>query len=346
MNILKTLLLVFGISFLVSACAEDTIGDNGSSAGLVDTRPTLEGPYIGDNSTYGNGSQDYSYMKELETKPNYANGTSGHPMLENYFNRGHHYYSSIHNNWFDWTQKDVHGEVENNIQIVPDMGGTNPTKNGVRFPHSYHQDIARYTDLIGNCTTNCHTRFINAQTKPYNVAPPCAQGAEPGDPSCNPTKSKIVFASKVQVGDSSYNNPAHNFCWTCHANLPKPARAPHGFIVTTNADGTTTSHQPNGNCSNCHYWTFGSISEPGHGDLANVLDGQAKADANFYGRPDVRENHFGNKADLPAGTFVYETAHKYPDADNNTEIDGGAFKYDNETPSNNPAPQFTPPAGN
>ena len=337
MNILKTLLLVFGISFLVSACAEDTIGDNGSSAGLVDTRPTLEGPYIGENSTYGNGSQDYSYMKELETKPNYANGTSGHPMLENYFNRGHHYYSSIHNNWFDWTQKDVHGEVENNIQIVPDMGGKNPTKNGVRFPHSYHQDIARYTDLIGNCTTNCHTRFINAQTKPYNVAPPCAQGAEPGDPSCVPTKSKIVFASKVQVGDSSYNNPAHNFCWTCHANLPKPARAPHGFIVTTNADGTTTSHQPNGNCSNCHYWTFGSISEPGHGDLANVLDGQAKADALFYGRPDVRENHFGKKADLPANTFVPATAHEYPDATTTFEyVEGGI----------NPAPQFTPPAGN
>lgn len=323
MNILKTLLLVFGISFLVSACAEDTIGDNGSSAGLVDTRPTLTGPYIGENSTYGNGSQDYSYMKELETKPNYANGTSGHPMLENYFNRGHHYYSSIHNNWFDWTQKDVHGEVENNIQIVPDMGGTNPTKNGVRFPHSYHQDIARYTDLIGNCTTNCHTRFINAQTKPYNVAPPCAQGAEPGDPSCVPTKSKIVFASKVQVGDSSYNNPAHNFCWTCHANLPKPARAPHGFIVTTNADGTTTSHQPNGNCSNCHYWTFGSISEPGHGDLANVLDGQAKADGQYYGRPDIRENYFGDKADLPTSSFDPRFAHTIVD-DNTT----GTFTFD------------------
>lgn len=338
MNILKTLLLVFGISFLVSACAEDTIGDNGSSAGLVDTRPTLEGPYIGENSTYGNGSQDYEYMKKLAQEENYKNGTQEHPMLKNYFNRSHAAYSSIHNNWFDWTQKDVHGEVENNIQIVPDMGGKNPTKNGVRFPHSYHQDIARYTDLIGNCTTNCHTRFINAQTKPYNVAPPCAQGAEPGDPSCVPTKSKIVFASKVQVGDSSYNNPAHNFCWTCHANLPKPARAPHGFIVTTNADGTTTSHQPNGNCSNCHYWTFGSISEPGHGDLANVLDGQGKADALFYGRPDVRENHFGNKPALPStAPFDPATAHEYPDATTTFEyVEGGT----------NPAPQFTPPAGN
>ena len=72
MNILKTVLLVFGVSLLVSACAEDTIGNNGS-AGSVDAKvaPTLAGPYIGDNSTYGNNSQDYSYMKELVKSKRY-----------------------------------------------------------------------------------------------------------------------------------------------------------------------------------------------------------------------------------------------------------------------------------
>lgn len=355
MNILKTLLLVFGISFLVSACAEDTIGDNGSAnSTAANVAPTLAGPYIGDNSTYKQqGSQDYAYMKDLAALPAYAGGTAEHPMLKNYFNRGHAAYSSIHNNWFDWNSEDVHGYIENNMQILPDANGvqgTNATKQGVRFPHSYHQDIAKYTDLIGNCTTNCHIRYTYAETKPFQVSPPCAAMEEHGvlpdgfsswedyyavcQAPDNQTHSKIVFRNKIQVGDSSYQtNTAHNFCWSCHANLPSPYRAPHGFIITSD----NVSHQPNGSCSHCHYWPLNSMGEPGKGAAADWLDGQGKADALFYGRPDVRENHFGNKADLPANTFVPATAHEYPDATTTFEyVEGGT----------NPAPQFTPPSGN
>lgn len=363
MNILKTVLLVFGVSLLVSACAEDTIGNNGS-AGSVDAKvaPTLEGPYIGDNSTYGNGSQDYAYMKTLADNVSaYANGTKGHPMLANYFNKDQAAYNRIHNNWFDWNSIDVHGYAENNQQILPDengVHGTNATKNGVRFPHTYHQDIAKYTDLIGNCTTNCHIRYTYADTKPFQVSPPCkpmkegedgqhllpngVSSWEDYDAICNApdnqTHSKIVFRNKIQVGDSSYKtNTAHDFCWSCHANLPEPTRAPHGFIVTS--DGV--SHQPNGSCSHCHYWEINDMREPSTTNGMQT-DASGAADVQFYGRPDVREDYFKKKAPLPTA-FDTTKAHKYPDADNNTGVDGGAFKYDNNTPSNNPAPQFTPP---
>lgn len=301
MNILKTLLLTLGITLLVSACAEDTIGDNGSTnISGVDTRPTLSGPYIGDNN-----SQNYEYMKELAALPAYANGTSGHSMLKNYFGRGDAYYNRYHNNWFDWTQRDHnHGFVEDNIQVVPAELGANATKNGVRFPHSYHQDIAKYTDLIGNCTTNCHIRYDSKATKPFTVAP--------GNPDIGATHSKIVFNKKIQVGDSSYNNPAHNFCWTCHANLPKPTRAPHGFIITKD----NVTHEPNGNCSKCHYYTLGDITEP-------AADTRAKADVQYYGRPDIRENNFGTKLPLDnTAAFNPEFAHTY--ADDNTT---GKFNY-------------------
>ena len=354
MNILKTVLLAFGISLLVSACAEDTIGNNGSAGSTAaNVAPTLAGPYIGENSTYGNNSQDYSYMKELVTidPDNYSGGTDGHPMLANYFNRGYAAYSSIHNNWFDWNSIDVHGGAENNMQILPDANGvqgTNATKQGVRFPHSYHQDIAKYTDLIGNCTTNCHIRFTDAPTLPYNVSPACSPEAAPGVPPAtfngtweeyvaqckqNNKHSKIVFDRKVQVGDSSYQtNKAHDFCWSCHANLPYPYRAPHGFIVTSD----NVSHQPNGSCSHCHYWPLNSMAEPSKAN--GMVDNQGKADALFYGRPDVRENHFGNKPALPStAPFDPATAHEYPDATTTFNyVEGGT----------NPAPQFTPPAGN
>ena len=348
MNILKTVLLVFGVSLLVSACAEDTIGNNGS-AGSVDAKvaPTLEGPYIGDNSTYGNGSQDYAYMKTLADNVSaYDNGTKGHPMLANYFNKGQAAYNRIHNNWFDWNSIDVHGGAENNQQILPDengVHGTNATKNGVRFPHTYHQDIAKYTDLIGNCTTNCHIRFTDAPTLPYNVSPACKPEAGHGLPpegfegtwddyvaQCkqNNRHSKIVFRNKIQVGDSSYKtNTAHDFCWSCHANLPEPTRAPHGYIVTS--DGV--SHQPNGSCSTCHVWGINDMREP---SITNGMqtDSSGAADAQFYGRPDVREDYFKKKAPLPTA-FDTTKAHKYPDA---TET----FNYNTQLEAN--PPQYTP----
>ena len=354
MNILKTVLLVFGVSLLVSACAEDTIGNNGS-AGSVDAKvaPTLEGPYIGDNSTSGNGSQDYAYMKTLaENVSAYANGTTGHPMLKNYFNKNKAAYNRIHNNWFDWNSIDVHGYAENNQQILPDengVHGTNATKNGVRFPHTYHQDIARYTDLIGNCTTNCHIRFRDAKTTPYKVSPPCGAMKEgengehvlpAGETSwdeylakcqdpANQKHSKIVFDRKIQVGDSSYQtNKAHDFCWSCHANLPEPTRAPHGFIVTS--DGV--SHQPNGNCSTCHFWEINDMREPSTTNGMQT-DASGAADVQFYGRPDVREDYFKKKAPLPTA-FDTTKAHKYPDA---TET----FDYNTQLEAN--PPQYTPP---
>lgn len=355
MNILKTLLLAFVISILVSACAADNNDNNNYSTTATpeQLKQTLAGPYIGENSTYGNNSQDYAYMKELVTMDpdNYSKGTAEHPMLKNYFNRKYAAYSSIHNNWFDWNSIDVHGEAENNIQILPDANGnqgTNATKQGVRFPHSYHQDIAKYTDLIGNCTTNCHIRYTDAPTAPFAVSPACTPEKAPGvQPdgfatweeyvdycSQNNKHSKIVFQHKIQVGDSSYTtNTAHNFCWSCHANLPAPYRAPHGFIVTSD----NVSHQPNGSCSHCHYWPLNSMAEP---STANgMVDNQGKADVQFYGRPDVRENHFGTKADLPStGAFDPATAHAYPDATT-------TFDYNTEAESN--PPQYTPPtAGN
>ena len=210
------------------------------------------------------------------------------------------------------------------------MNGTNATKSGVRFPHSYHQDIAKYTDLIGNCTTNCHIRYDNATENPFAVSP--------GNANKGATHSKIVFRNKIQVGDSSYQtNTAHDFCWSCHANLPEPTRAPHGYIVTSD----NVTHQPNGSCSQCHYWPLNSIAEPGKGAAVDWVDGQGKADVQFYGRPDVRENHFSNKEDLPTtGTSAFNpaTAHKYPDA----TAAGDIFEYD-QTGVSNPEPQYTPP---
>ena len=276
-------------------------------------------------------------------------------MLKNYFNKGQAAYNRIHNNWFDWNSIDVHGYAENNQQILPDengVHGTNATKNGVRFPHTYHQDIAKYTDLIGNCTTNCHIRFRDAKTTPYKVSPPCGAMKEgengehvlpAGETSwdeykakcqdpANQKHSKIVFDRKIQVGDSSYQtNKAHDFCWSCHANLPEPTRAPHGFIVTS--DGV--SHQPNGNCSTCHFWEINDMREPSTTNGMQT-DASGTADVQFYGRPDVRENYLGGKADL-ATAFDPATAHAYPDATTTFNyVEGGT----------NPAPQFTPPAGN
>lgn len=277
MKFFNTLLLTLIVIIFAAACGNlpeegqnITIGDN--TQNNPDLVQNLPGPYIGDGD-----SQNYSYMATLKTLDAYAQGTKGHSMLSNYFGNNDPYYARNHNNFFDWTQEDfLHGYAENNIQIIP-SNGINATKGSVRFPHSYHQDIARYTDLIGNCTTNCHTRFKEKDTKPFQVSPGSAG---------NPTGSKIVFSQKVQVGDSTYKNPAHNFCWTCHANLPTPTRAPHGLIVTK--DGVT--HQPNGTCSTCHFYNVGDIVEP-------TPDPRPVADRNTY--EPQRENHFNNKAPLP-----------------------------------------------
>lgn len=291
MKIFKNLLLTLSVMMLAAACGNlPEEGQNvtaGNSNGVTDAdiQPTLSGPYIGEGS-----SQDYSYMAQLPTlSAAYDNGTSGHPFLKDYFGKGDANYYSYHNNWFDWTQRDHHhGFMEDNIQVVPSLGGTNATKGSVRFPHSYHQDISKYTDLIGNCTTNCHTRYVDRETKPFQVAPPCNTANNPNAVCTTQTHSKIVFKQKIQVGDSGYNNPAHNFCWSCHANLPTPSRAPHGLIVTN--DGVT--HQPNGSCSTCHYYPVGDINEP-------VADSRTKADADIYGIEGARENNFGTKAPLP-----------------------------------------------
>lgn len=279
MKFFNTLLLTLIVIIFAAACGNlPEEGQNvtaGNSNGVTDAdiQPTLTGPYIGEGS-----SQDYSYMATLKTNPAYAQGTSGHSMLANYFDKGDAYYNTYHNNWFDWTQRDHnHQFMEDNIQVVPSLNGANATKGGVRFPHSYHQDISKYTNLIGNCTTNCHTRFVDKDTKPYQVAPPCTNAVPSSE--CKTTHSKIVFPKKIQVGDSSYNNPAHNFCWSCHANLPTPTRAPHGLIVTN--DGVT--HQPNGSCSTCHYYPVGDINEP-------VADSRTKADQNKFGADGTREN--------------------------------------------------------
>ena len=204
MKFFNTLLLTLIVIIFAAACGNlSEEGQNvtaGNSNGLTDAdiQPTLSGPYIGDGD-----SQNYSYLAQLPTLSRaYDNGTSGHPFLKDYFGKGDAYYNSYHNNWFDWTQRDHnHGFMEDNIQVVPSLGGTNATKGSVRFPHSYHQDISKYTDLIGNCTTNCHTRYVDRDTKPYQVAPPCNTARDPNAVCTTQTHSKIVFKQKIQVGD-------------------------------------------------------------------------------------------------------------------------------------------------